>query len=522
MFGVDSAAIAYHVRKHRVRGRSLGRKKRYVTGNDAYICSYCQRSLPSAAYGEGKHKHSERPVPYVCKPCSVIRKSEYAYGITKAEAFILNAKTNCDLCGKLQNAFRGGKRRSLFIDHDHKTGAVRGVLCEACNSGLGAVKDNPSTVSSLVQYLERPLPPVTYTDETAGHRQRTYQLPESEYKRIESEQAGVCAGCSTFTPSDRHPTLLIDHCHIRGNVRGLLCYSCNLALGKFSDNPLLLQRAITYIADRENLPPAPTNTSNVPAPWKEVGDTYVYLLEPTQWDIASLELRCGDQSIRALQRIKSELSELGKKVLILYRGEDLLPAIHDMLAYREMQVEVVLHARKCEVLSYNPGEASVFYDLHHLQGGCHSPITYGLALDGKPVAMMSFNHGSVCRGPGTSHLLQRFATVGSVRGAASRLLAAFRRQHPGPVISYSDERYASGNLYEKLGFVCTSAKPKPDYRYWRDGKWYNKSLKQRKHLIAEMNSAGKTVTPEDTEFTMAASLGYLRCYDCGKRTWTLE
>jgi len=42
----------------------------------------------------------------------------------------------------------------LFLDHDHDTGAIRGMLCNRCNSGLGLFQDNISALRSAVLYLE--------------------------------------------------------------------------------------------------------------------------------------------------------------------------------------------------------------------------------------------------------------------------------------------------------------------------------------------------------------------------------
>ena len=42
----------------------------------------------------------------------------------------------------------------LCIDHDHKTGKVRGLLCRKCNSGIGMLKDDPSTLRKAAEYLE--------------------------------------------------------------------------------------------------------------------------------------------------------------------------------------------------------------------------------------------------------------------------------------------------------------------------------------------------------------------------------
>lgn len=56
----------------------------------------------------------------------------------------------CAICGELPS----GKRALLFIDHDHKTGKVRGLLCGACNAGLGYFKDTTSRMTKAIEYLE--------------------------------------------------------------------------------------------------------------------------------------------------------------------------------------------------------------------------------------------------------------------------------------------------------------------------------------------------------------------------------
>ena len=64
-------------------------------------------------------------------------------------------------------------------------------------------------------------------------RERKYGLTTIEYNNILSAQKNECAICSVSFVKEK-PN--IDHCHKTGRVRGLLCYNCNLGLGKFKDD----------------------------------------------------------------------------------------------------------------------------------------------------------------------------------------------------------------------------------------------------------------------------------------------
>ena len=60
-----------------------------------------------------------------------------------------------------------GATRRLSVDHDHKTGLVRGLLCRPCNDFLGWIRDDPGAGAMLTRYLIRP--PAVELDIVAVH-----------------------------------------------------------------------------------------------------------------------------------------------------------------------------------------------------------------------------------------------------------------------------------------------------------------------------------------------------------------
>ena len=77
------------------------------------------------------------------------------------------------------------------------------------------------------------------------HHLKKYNLSMEDYKNLTLKQNGVCAICGDTNNLEKN--LYIDHCHISGNIRGLLCQRCNTAIGLLKDNVLILQKAINYL-----------------------------------------------------------------------------------------------------------------------------------------------------------------------------------------------------------------------------------------------------------------------------------
>src|SRR3972149_7949169 len=116
-------------------------------------CADCKKSLPVSEFAKGS-KQSKSEFYAYCRLCSSRRRklrphrpnplkdfrnalAEYGLTIEAYEALLNNQKYVGAICG-LTN--KNGRR--LGVDHCHKTGKVRGLLCTTCNSGLGHFKDD--------------------------------------------------------------------------------------------------------------------------------------------------------------------------------------------------------------------------------------------------------------------------------------------------------------------------------------------------------------------------------------------
>ena len=66
-----------------------------------------------------------------------------------AKAYRLLKTKKCNICEQPEPM----KNRRLSLDHNHKTGKLRGVLCSTCNRALGMLKDDPKRLARLLVYL---------------------------------------------------------------------------------------------------------------------------------------------------------------------------------------------------------------------------------------------------------------------------------------------------------------------------------------------------------------------------------
>lgn len=80
-----------------------------------------------------------------------------------------------------------------------------------------------------------------------AHLKRMYNITLEEYNKMSDTQDHKCAICGGEEMNYKNKVLCVDHNHITGEIRGLLCGTCNIAIGHFKDNIRLLEQGIQYL-----------------------------------------------------------------------------------------------------------------------------------------------------------------------------------------------------------------------------------------------------------------------------------
>jgi len=82
--------------------------------------------------------------PEKCKEW--VLKERYNISLKDYNKLLKNQNNKCKICLK---------KNKLVVDHDHKTGKVRGLLCNHCNTGIGFLKENLNILKNSIKYLQQ-------------------------------------------------------------------------------------------------------------------------------------------------------------------------------------------------------------------------------------------------------------------------------------------------------------------------------------------------------------------------------
>jgi len=125
----------------------------WLAKNGQKKCFGCERILDIQNFG--KHSKCKDGYNPRCIECARDKQLKLSYGISLKDynSILDSQEYKCKICGKKREEFEiVGKK--LFVDHCHKTGKVRGILCTKCNTGIGMFDDSIENLEAAISYLK--------------------------------------------------------------------------------------------------------------------------------------------------------------------------------------------------------------------------------------------------------------------------------------------------------------------------------------------------------------------------------
>ena len=211
------------------------------------------------------------------------------------------------------------------------------------------------------------------------------------------------------------------------------------------------------------------------------------------------------------------LQDKNIQLITIFSDEWLLKkdAVKELLRNKIGVANKKIYARdkRISVSAIDKKLAYVFIDKHHIMDAPkRSSAAFGLFLEKELISVMLFTEASK---KDNEWLLDRFCSSMNVVGGASKLLKfAVNVIQPKSVVSFSDNRYSNGNLYEKLGFSHIDNVPPMQY--------YTKDYTQKMHKLSARTITKSYSGEKTTEWEIMQELKYDRIWDCGKKKWKCD
>lgn len=136
----------------------------------------------------------------------------------------------------------------LILQELRKLNIKRCPNCQEFKSLDSFFKDNskPSKLSCYCKECGKKRFRSDPTTAKKAHYKKQYGITLEDYNTLFNNQNGHCAICNLHQ-SELSRALAVDHCHITGKIRGLLCSNCNTSLGLLKDSVLNFEKAIKYL-----------------------------------------------------------------------------------------------------------------------------------------------------------------------------------------------------------------------------------------------------------------------------------
>jgi hypothetical protein len=147
----------------------------------------------------------------------------------------------CD-CGNTQAVTTGNLKngRSMSCGCSRIRVAVKGVIktCKTCKEDKCALTEFPSKRRVCMKCVKKAASEYALL--------MKFGVTAEQYGDMYKQQKGCCALCDIHS-TEFNKKLAVDHCHVTGKVRGLLCATCNIGLGQFKDKTEVMKKAIEYL-----------------------------------------------------------------------------------------------------------------------------------------------------------------------------------------------------------------------------------------------------------------------------------
>ena len=143
---------------------------RSVQGDKMHHCRVCNTDKPEEEFGTRRWKakggEQREALENRCRSCERDRWSKgkdgrwreshyqrtYGISLEDYDRLMEEQHNSCGICGAHQSEFE----RRFSVDHCHQTGDVRGLLCDGCNTGIGALMEDRDIMEAAIQYLHGP------------------------------------------------------------------------------------------------------------------------------------------------------------------------------------------------------------------------------------------------------------------------------------------------------------------------------------------------------------------------------
>lgn len=139
-----SKANQYKYREQKKKYAEVHKKEAWMAYKKWYA-NNTQLAIKRASESAMKIK-SMNPSKYYAQKRKTTLKRRYSLTIEQFDDLATSQGFACAICNKIPT-------RTLHVDHNHKTGKVRGLLCSGCNTGIGSLKESIEFLNQAIKYL---------------------------------------------------------------------------------------------------------------------------------------------------------------------------------------------------------------------------------------------------------------------------------------------------------------------------------------------------------------------------------